>query len=616
MVLSWLLAELKRRKVPRTAMVYAGGGWMLLEVADVVFPRLGLPDWTVNLVLAAVLIGFPVAVVVAWIFDFDPQGIVRTHSASKEMPRPLSVANIAELILIGLLVTTVGYLYVSRLSLQQKLEQPQPTSSWNIDSGKGLTLKPERYRSIAVLPFTDMSQAGDQLWLTEGMAEELLNALAQVKDLNVMARTSSFAFRNTDKTIAEIATILGVQAVLEGSVRRSGERVRISAQLVDASSGFQIWSGAYERKLTDIFQLQDQIARAIVQALQVELGVAQADRLVVKQTTSLEAYNWFVRGRAIWNWDNRDNTEQSIRYFEKAVAADPDYALAWGYLAFSRMASMLWLSFDDVGPATIEAYDRALAIDPGQSEALATKALMTQLLDKDWKGAGKLYRQAMAATDNTNAIMLYASLYLMHIDKIPEAIRLIKDAEKRDPLHPGYKSNLAHLFLLSGDIESAIRKAQEALELNPGHVLTILYLIQIYAETGNFANLESLIGSIPRNLTKQPEIEASIGLYDVARGGEEKARDIYAGLLKKADELTPIAILYTAVLASALGEIEESISLLERLAEDGSWVQFHIPMIFMDNTIILGNPRYQALLRRMKLDGGSVAELHKRPVSP
>jgi adenylate cyclase len=187
-----------------------------------------------------------------------------------------------------------------------------------------------------------MSEAGDQGWFAEGIAEELLIALSQVNELNVMARTSSFSFKDTDKTVAEIAGILGVQAVLEGSVRRSGDRVRITAQLVDAGSGYHIWSGSYERQLTDIFQLQDELARSIVQTLRVELGVGPTVPLVAEQTKSMEAYNWFLRGRAESSIGNLDNSDQSIRYFEKAVEADPNYALAWGYLAMASGLSMIW----------------------------------------------------------------------------------------------------------------------------------------------------------------------------------------------------------------------------------------------------------------------------------
>jgi TolB-like protein len=324
MVLPRFLTELKRRKVYRAALVYAGVGWVLLEAADVVLPRLGLPDWTVNFVLALILLGFPLAIVFAWIFDFSAQGVVRTSPLSPGERHHFSVARIAEFVLIGVLVATVGYLYVDRLSLQKALVEPESTVQEKPGSGQPAAPNPEQYRAIAVLPFADMSEAADQAWFAEGIAEELLIALSQVEQLSVMARTSSFAFKETDKTIAEIADILGVQAVLEGSVRRSGDRVRITAQLVDAKSGYHVWSGSYQRELTDIFQLQDELVRGIVQALRVELGVDAAKRLVAEQTRSPEAYNWFMRGRALFDWASPEIVYQSISYFEKAVAADPD----------------------------------------------------------------------------------------------------------------------------------------------------------------------------------------------------------------------------------------------------------------------------------------------------
>ena len=310
MVLPRFLAELKHRNVYRAAVVYAAAGWALLEAADVVLPRLGLPDWTVNLVLAMVLLGFPLAIVFAWIFDISTQGVVRTEPISPDAHHRFSFVSIVEFVLICVLVVTVGYLYVDRLSLQKMLVEPETA-----EQATPAKPSPDQYRAIAVLPFADMSEAGDQAWFAEGIAEELLHALAGVEGLHVMARTSSFAFKESDKTIAQIADILGVQAVLEGSVRRSGERVRITAQLVDARSGYHIWSGSYERKLDDIFRLQDELAWSVVNALQVKLGVERPGRLVAEQTGSIEAYNWFIRGRALYDWANWKTHQQSIRYF-------------------------------------------------------------------------------------------------------------------------------------------------------------------------------------------------------------------------------------------------------------------------------------------------------------
>jgi TolB-like protein len=604
MVLPRFLTELKRRKVYRAALVYAGVGWVLLEVADVAFPRLGLPDWTVNFVLALVLLGFPLAIVFAWIFDFSAQGVVRTPPLSPGERHHFSIARIAEFVLIGVLVATVGYLYVERLSLQKRLVEPE-----SAESGKPTAPNPEQYRAIAVLPFADMSEAGDQAWFAEGIAEELLIALSQVEQLSVMARTSSFAFKDTDKTIAEIAGILGVQAVLEGSVRRSGDRVRITAQLVDARSGYHIWSGSYERQLTDIFELQDELAKGIVETLRIELGVDAAKRLVTEQTRIPEAYNWFLRGRALLNLANLETMSQGISYLEKAVQADPDYALAWGHLARAHINTSAWRSFDEVGPASIGAYERALALDSEQSQALATKAMITQITRHDWYAAGELYQRAIATSEDNSEIFNYGIYYLPAIDKIPQAIRLFTVAERRDPLHAGSKISLAALLLWSGDAEAAARKAREGLQLIPRHEIATALLILAYTDAGKHQAIQRLLEQMSPDFRERPRIKLHIGLYYAAMGDEERAQKIYQELHENPP---PYGLVYTAKLALRLGKVEEAIDIMEREVDKNSWLQFWITPLFRDEDSLRRHTRYLALLKRIGLDDESVAELHKR----
>jgi TolB-like protein/Tfp pilus assembly protein PilF len=611
MVLPRFLTELKRRKVYRAALVYAGVGWVLLEVADVAFPRLGLPDWTVNLVLALVLLGFPLAIVFAWIFDFGAQGIVRTQPISPEVHHHrFSITSIVEFVLIVVLVVTVGYLYVDRLSLQRGMVELESTVQEKPGTGQPLVPSPDQYRAIAVLPFADMSEAGDQVWFAEGIAEELLIALSRVDEISVMARTSSFAFKETDKTIAEIADILGVQAVLEGSVRRSGDRVRITAQLVDARSGYHIWSGSYQRELTDIFELQDELARAIVQALQVKLGVEAVEPLVAKQTKSMEAYNWFMRGRALYDWGSPQNHYLSISYFEKAVEADPDYAMAWGYLAVARSLTVLWQATEEASPSTIMAYERAFELDPDQSEALAAKALTTLLLQRDWETVGKLYQRAMASRENTVALTGYALFYLTPTDRIPHAIRLYTDAENRDPLHAGIKASLAYLLLWSGDAEAAILKAREALELNPQHFFALTALADAYRLVGNCPAATEFLQSLPMALQQQPRIRIQAALCYAAQGDYGEARKVYRDVVATAPLHNSISI--AEQLALSLGEVEEAIDLMERDVENKSWTQFFIRNYFRHNDAVKDHPRFLALLKRIGLDDESVAALNSQ----
>ena len=600
MVLSGFLTELIRRKVYKVAVVYAAVAWLLLQVADVFFPLFGLPDWSVTLVLALSALGFPIAIILAWAFDLTPEGAVRAQPVAPEEDHPLSTDRIAEFVVIVVLVLTVGYLYLDRLSLQERVMEPESAES-------GQALSPEQYRAIAVLPFVDMSEQRDQSWFAEGIAEELLNTLAQIEELHVMARTSSFAFKDSDKTIAEIADILGVQAVLEGSVRRSGERVRVSAQLIDASNGYHLWSGSYERQLTDIFRLQDELARAIVQVLRVELGVDATRLLVAEQTVNPEAYNWFIRGRASLDWATPEELYQSSSYFEKAVEADPDYAMAWGFLSFSRMVMLIFSPFDEVGPTAIAAYERALSLDPEESQALAVKALMTQLLEHDWEAAGRLYQRANMR--DSSVMPMYAMFYLNVLGRQEQAIRLLTDSEKRDPLHAGSKANLAATLYYQGHYEEAISKALEALELNPRHSTAITYLIMTYVEAGNYAAVQHLLESIPAPLQELPRIKAAVGMYHAARGDEEKAREIYRELL---DSPLPAGPFFVANLALDLGEVEEAIDLMERQVVEKRWTQLWSRFLARAHETLRDHPRYLALLKRIGLDDESVAALNSK----
>jgi len=603
MPLRRLLSELKRRQVYRPVVVYATLAWVLLEGADIVFPRLGFADESVTLVLILALIGFPIAIYLAWVYDITPDGIFRTQPLTPGEHRHFSAARIVEFLLIGALVAVVGYLYVDRLALQKQILEPHSPVSSEIEAPD-----PAQYRAIAVLPFDDMSEAGDQAWFAEGIAEELLHALASIEELHVMARTSSFAFKDTGKTIEEIADILNVQAVLEGSVRRSGDRVRVTAQLVDADTGYHIWSGSYQRQLRDIFELQDELARSMVNALRAELGVDRTAPLIAAQTNSPEAYNWFLRGRAL-DWANPQATIQSIGYLEKAVEADPDYALAWAYLAMANSQLVAFRSFDEVMPPTVAAYESALALNPQQSEALVPKALVTQIIHHDYEAAGKLYQQANYSGHNQVGIPWYSLFFLVPVDQIPLAIRLSTEAEQVDPLNAGRKANLAFALNFGGDAEAAIVKAREALALNPEHEIALAILINAYGEADRFAEGQRLLEQLPPAILERPRTKVQIGLFYAASGDRQRALEIYRNL---AADPPRHGMIYLAKLALKIGEVEEAIDLMEREVEINSFIQFWARPLFRNEPAVQNHPRYLALLKRIGLNDESVAELHNR----
>jgi tetratricopeptide (TPR) repeat protein len=303
-------------------------------------------------------------------------------------------------------------------------------------------------------------------------------------------------------------------------------------------------------------------------------------------------------------------SSRNLVSFEKAVEADPDYAMAWGWLATARSLSVIWQPTEEASSSTINAYERALGLDPDESEALAAKAWMTQLLQGDWEAAGKLYQRAVATGENTTATTTYAIFYLLPIERISDAIRLYADAEKRDPLRAGYKANLAILLLWSGDAEAAIRKAREALELKPQHLFAVTALTAAYRFASNCPAAVEFLQGLPIALQQQPRIRLEAALCYTAQGDFSKAREIYRDVV----ENTPLygGILQAAQLALRLGEVEEAIDLMERAIEDKSWQQFFLKIVFRNDYVIKDHPRYLALLKRIGLDDESVAELHRK----
>ena len=341
-----------------------------------------------------------------------------------------------------------------------------------------------------------------------------------------------------------------------------------------------------------------------------ELGVDASKPLVAEQTRNPEAYNWFIRGRAVLDWANPEITDQSISYLDRAVEADPDYALAWGYLAWARALSLLWRSFEQISLSVIEAYERALALNPDQSEALAAKALMTVLLDHDWEAAGKMYQRALAAPDNTYAIVGYTVFFLQHVGEIELAIRLLQEAEERDPLHAGYKANMANIFLSKGEAEAAVLKAREALELNDKHIIALIQLISGQTALGKYSELQQLIDSLPEELQQWPNIEIRTGIYYAAAGEIEKAREIYREYTVNPPYEGGMVII--AALALQLGDVEGAIDIMEGEVERNSWTQAWARTLYRDNEVLKDHPRYLAVLESMRLDDESVAELNRR----
>jgi TolB-like protein/Tfp pilus assembly protein PilF len=457
-----LIAELKRRNVFRVGVAYAIVAWLLVEVASVVLPTFGAPDWVLKALTFLVILGFPLALILAWAFELTPEGIKlektvdRAASITKQTRRKLDFS------IIGLLAVALIFVVVDNYVLEAEPEQAEAAAE-QVPATKSAA----REKSIAVLPFVNMSDDPANEYFSDGISEELLNALAKVTDLSVAARTSSFRFKGQDLGVGEIAEILNVAHVLEGSVRKAGNRVRITAQLIRADSGFHIWSATYDRTLDDIFAVQEEIARAIVDALKTKLGLRGGKLLAYAGTENVEAYNLYLRGRYLTLGEGAEAVAAGIKSLEAALRLDPGFARAWANLA---VAYGIYNEFNpdmkDAFALADQAADEALALDASLALAHSVKAGL-HLSKLEWRLAGEAFEHAVTLEPNEPTSRDWYSQYLFIVGDFEAALRQSEEALRLDPgsRFPWFQLGFLHYSM--GDVEAGLKVFKQAIETDP-----------------------------------------------------------------------------------------------------------------------------------------------------
>jgi len=443
--------ELRRRNVVRVATGYAALGWMFIEIADTVFPRLMLPGWSVTLVIVALGVGFPIVLVLSWVYEITPQGIQREAEFDRAgSPRP-TAGRLVDYAIIGLLTLAVGYFVVDKFLPGTQPDRPAGTAG----------TYPEN--SIAVMAFEDMSPEGDQGHLSDGIAEELLNLLAQIPELRVISRSSSFSFKDKEVRIARIAETLEVAHVLEGSVRKSGDRVRITAQLIDAHTDSHVWSQRYDRTLDDIFAIQDEIATRVVDELRVEL-LGEVPRV---HATDPEAYELYLRARERARPGSTEAFAASNELYRQALEIDPGYADAWAQLGLNAVNQAVFDrdATDAAFARARQALQKALELDPAHALAHSGLAIVAMRRDNDLREAARRMKRALEfAPDRVTSI---AATLLFELDRLDMATALLEYVKDRDPLSPVAHYNLGYGHYLSGRWDRAVASLEETLRLSP-----------------------------------------------------------------------------------------------------------------------------------------------------
>jgi adenylate cyclase len=468
-----LFAELRRRNVFRVGAAYAVVAWLLIEISDTVFPRLGLPEWTVTFVIVVLLLGFPVALFMAWAFELTPEGVKRTahvhvdDSNAREGGRGLDW-----LIVIGLVVV-IAFMAAERLPFPGRQGADPAVAAGTSDPATG-----EQRSSIAVLAFDNMSPDPANAYFAEGISEEILNILAGVDGLHVASRTSAFSFRGKGTPIPQIARELNVLHVLEGSVRKQGNRVRITAQLIRADTDGHLWSQAYDRDLVDIFKVQEEIAQAITGALGEVLGMQRVS--VQAPTADLDAYERFLRGRALFH--RRAELATAITDLGYAVEQDPRFGEAWVYLAAANFVAPGYdvTAFDHgaMFHAAQAGIERARVLLPEHPMVLGLQGMMLREMGRP-EAVELLQRASRLSAQDSTPIMWYG-LVLYISGYLEEALVVLRRAAEMDPMVGINHGYLGMALLSLGRELEAQASLQRARELDWGAGVWI-YAIELAA---------------------------------------------------------------------------------------------------------------------------------------
>ncbi len=456
--------ELKRRNVFRVAMVYTIASWLLMQVADLVFPRIGLPDSAVTLVIALLGLGFIPALIFAWAFEMTPEGIKKEKDVDRSQSITPQTGRKLDRAIIGILVLALAYFAYDKFAMtpaqdgqpMQKAENTQPAGG---------------EKSIAVLPFVNMSEDASNEYFSDGISEEILNALAKVKELKVAGRTSSFAFKGHNEDLRKIGETLGVENILEGSVRKSGDEVRITAQLIQVSDGFHLWSESYDRKLDNVFAIQDEIAQAILKEMKTTLLEDEAEVIAATRTDS-KAYDLYLLAKQRMYERTHLTIESASGLLDKAIAIDPQYAPAYA----QRGIASLLLSVDSYGDipqdqaqAQAKLYlDKALQLDPNLAEAWAGLGLYyTGPPPQPDKGIPVL-EKALSINPNLNDAGNWLVLTLWSANRASEAATLLDAIIERDPLYKPAIGNRAFQLGAMGQIDEARAYLESVEPFYPG----------------------------------------------------------------------------------------------------------------------------------------------------
>jgi len=461
-----LINELKRRSVLRVAAAYIVTAWLLIQVTETIFPLFGFGDTPARIVVIVLAIGFIPAIVLSWAFELTPEGLKKDKDVARSLSTTPQTGKKLDRMITVVLALALGYFAFDKFILSESREASIAQSARQEGRSEALI---ESYgdKSIAVLPFVNMSSDKEQEYFSDGLSEELLNLLAKIPELRVTSRSSAFAFKGEKIDIPMVARKLNVSYILEGSVRKGGNQIRITAQLIEASSDTHLWSETYDRSLDNIFAIQDEIASEVVARLKITL----LGETPTVHETDPEAYALYLKGRHLRRLRTVESIEQAETLLEKTLVLDPDYAAAWdelGYLYINQVN--LALRPVDAGYSLArEAINNALAVDPEYALAHASLGFIASAYDNDPVASARHLEKALQLAPSDTGIIGSAASLTASLGRLDEAIMLSEFVVARDPVSPRCHVNLGGFYSAAGRWDEAIDSYKTALALSPGY---------------------------------------------------------------------------------------------------------------------------------------------------
>jgi TolB-like protein/Tfp pilus assembly protein PilF len=574
--------ELKRRNVYKVAVAYAVVGWLLIQIGTQVFPFFEVPNWTVRLIVLLIAAGFPIALILAWAFELTPEGIKRTEDADLVTPVVSRKQSwIYVVIIAGAL--SVGLFFLGRYTARSAANLPA--------------------KSIAILPFENLSRDPDNAYFTEGIQDEILARLAKIADLKVISRTSTQRYKSSPDDLPQIAKRLGVSNILEGSVQKTADRVRVTVQLLNAATDAHLWGETYDRKLTDVFAAESDIARAIADTLRAKLTGSEQNALAARPTENTEAHQLYLRGRYFWNKRTGADFKKAIGYFNQAIDKDRNYALAYAGLAdaYVLLSAYAEASPKDSLPQAKAAAAKALELDSTLGEAHATLGNALIAYDLNFAEGNREFRRAIELNPNyATAHQWYAETGLVPLGQFEEAIAEARRALELDPLSLVINADLGTTLTNAGRYDQAIEQLRKTVEMDPGFYYAHWTLGDALALKG--AN-EEAIAEYKKAiaLNDDPLPPALLGHLYAKIGRKDEALAILKQLreLRESSKQRYVSPYNLALIHIGLDEKDEAIQLLEETYEerDGYNIAFLKVEPMLDP--LRGDPRFEALVQKV-----------------